>query len=175
MQDDSERKHAHAGSRTGAVKEAERRGANRYQLTATAEVIELGTGARFAARTTDLGPGGCFVDTLLPFPVGSKVRVHLNKGSANFDTAGTVVYSQAGLGMGIAFDSMKPNERAALEAWLAHLTGARQISEPPHLAKSSKTFPSLDHAMFMRLLRILVGKRILTEAEAAAVLQDLIL
>ena len=38
-------------------------------VTDAAEVIELHSGARFSTRTMDLGPGGCFVDTTVPFPV----------------------------------------------------------------------------------------------------------
>ncbi len=43
---------------------ADRRDSIRYQVTVAAEVIELISGTRFSTRTTDLGPGGCFVDTL---------------------------------------------------------------------------------------------------------------
>lgn len=89
---------------TGAtVTDSERRDGNRHIFTAAADVVELSSGARFSTRTTDLGPGGCFVDTTNPFPVGSKLHVRLHKGKTSFETSGTVVYSQHGLGMGIAF------------------------------------------------------------------------
>src|ERR1700733_11664883 len=61
----------HSGA---ATSESERRGGDRHLVTASAEVIELSSGARFTTRTTDLGPGGCFIDTLTPFPVGAHVR-----------------------------------------------------------------------------------------------------
>src|SRR5580658_8171774 len=93
--------------------EADRRIGDRHIFTASAEVVELGSGARFSTRTTDLGPGGCFVDTMVPFPVGANVRVKVHKGKTQFESGGVVVYSQAGLGMGIAFDSMEPQQREA--------------------------------------------------------------
>src|ERR1700730_18864568 len=99
MQSSSDKKGP--GTPSPAVQEAERRIAERHMFTAGAEVIELKSGARFSTRTTDLGPGGCFVDTTVPFPIGSHVRVILNKGKKAFETAGSVVYSQHGLGMGI--------------------------------------------------------------------------
>src|ERR1700691_5622663 len=92
-----------AASKHSSVKEAERRGTDRHSFSASADVIELSSGARFSTRTTDLGPGGCFVDTMTPFPVGAKVRVTVKKAKTDFQTEGTVVYSQTGLGMGIAF------------------------------------------------------------------------
>src|SRR5690349_18261156 len=85
---------------------AERRGAIRHQITVSAEVVEIKSGTRFSSRTTDLGPGGCFVDTLMPLPVGSAVRTRLSKDNVSFEAVGTVTFSQTGLGMGIAFEDM---------------------------------------------------------------------
>jgi len=85
--------------KSASTGEADRRNADRHVFTASAEVVELSSGARFSTRTTDLGPGGCFVDTMLPFPVGAKVRVNVQKGKTQFETGGVVVYSQTGLGM----------------------------------------------------------------------------
>src|SRR5215471_17848797 len=84
----------------GGAGEADRRGGDRHLLIASAEIVELSSGARFSTRTTDLGPGGCFVDTLTPFPVGSKVRVTVFRADTKFESEGKVVYSQPGLGMG---------------------------------------------------------------------------
>src|SRR5271170_7093811 len=97
--------------------DVERRQAGRQIFTAAAEVVELDSGARFSTRTTDLGPGGCFVDTMVPFPVGANVRVSVRKGKTQFESTGIVVYSQAGLGMGIAFDTMEPQQRQELDQW----------------------------------------------------------
>src|ERR1700730_4614187 len=113
--------HATAGKST-AVKDADRRETERHMFTAGADVREISSGARFSTRTTDLGPGGCFVDTTNPFPVGSKLHVRLHKGKTSFETTGTVVYSQHGLGMGIAFSDLAQERRSALESWLADLT-----------------------------------------------------
>ena len=127
MYSSSNRKNVHTLSKTVEMQETERRIAERHMFTASAEVIELVSGARFCTRTTDLGPGGCFVDTTVPFPVGSKLRIALQKGKNTFQTAGTVVYSQVGLGMGIAFEDHDAEQRLALAGWLADITGDRQI------------------------------------------------
>ena len=158
------------------VEVSERRGTARTQFTATAEVTELGSGARFSARTTDLGPGGCFVDTMLPFPVGSEVRVILQKGKNNFDTGGTVVYSQTGLGMGIAFSELTPERRVALDEWLGEVTAEKRAGFEMH-PSGGKSGPgrSPDRAIMVRMVHLLVSKGILTEAEGAALLHDPVL
>lgn len=164
------------GSNSAIANETERRCTDRQVFTASADVIELVSGARFCTRTTDLGPGGCFVDTTVPFPVGSKLRITLHKGKTNFETAGTVVYSQTGLGMGIAFDDLDQSQRAALEEWLASLTGENHAaSGEPHSPKGSSSQRSEERAALIRLVRLMIGKGILTEAEGASVLHEPVL
>ena len=183
MQDHRHKKHESASEHKGssAVKEAERRGGDRHVFTASAEVVELSSGARFSTRTTDLGPGGCFVDTTNPFPVGSNLHIKLHKGKTTFETSGVVVYSQHGLGMGIAFHELANERRAALEAWLADLTGDRPHHDAtPHSQASSQ--PSFlppragsQKTSLVRLVQLMIGKGILTEAEGASVLIDPVL
>jgi len=163
-------------TREAATKEAERRGADRHVFTAAAEVVDLTTGARFSTRTTDLGPGGCFVDTLSPLPVGSQVHVSVRKGQTHFQSEGTVVYSQDGLGMGIGFASLDATQQRALETWLTELTGGRYIA--PVEMRQEKRAPKLgtaDHAAVVRLIQLLISKGILTEAEGQSVLHDPVL
>jgi len=154
--------------------EADRRIGDRHIFTASAEVVELGSGARFSTRTTDLGPGGCFVDTMVPFPVGAEVRVTVRRGKTQFETDGVVVYSQTGLGMGIAFETMGPEQREALDTWLADLTGSLQ-KQPPDQNRAADRTSSIrgrDHALMVRLVQLMIGKGIITEAEGASVLHD---
>ena len=163
-----------------AVTDSERREGSRHIFTAAADVVEISSGARFSTRTTDLGPGGCFVDTTNPFPVGSKLHVRLHKGKTSFETAGTVVYSQNGLGMGIAFSDLAHERRTALESWLADLTGERQSHdvvtyETRATLSSSPQRGGNTSTSLVRLVQLMIGKGILTEAEGASVLIDPVL
>lgn len=180
MHSSSKLKNVHTVSKTLEIQETERRIAERHMFTASAEVIELVSGARFCTRTTDLGPGGCFVDTTVPFPVGSKLRVTLQRGKNTFQTAGTVVYSQVGLGMGIAFEDHDAEQRLALAEWLADITGDRHIVEisrlaHPQTASSSGAHRGPEWTALVRLVRLMIGKGILTEAEGTSVLHDPVL
>lgn len=173
MYDHGKKHEHHHHGKTAGTGEADRRINDRHLFTATAEVVELSSGAKFSTRTTDLGPGGCFVDTLTPFPVGAKVRVRVVKNKTHFQTDGVVVYSQAGLGMGIAFDDMESNQRHALDTWLTELTGSRQSYVHETSAPSKNVgLHSPDRAALVRLLRLLIGKGIITESEGSSCLVD---
>jgi hypothetical protein len=154
------------------VQESDRRGADRVPFTITADIVELSSGARFTARTTDVSPGGCFVDTKIPVPVGTSVRVTLNHGKMAFETGGAVVYSQCGLGMGISFQDLSPQRSQELAAWILELTGDQPLAADAGAQKSGAPAASADRAMLVRLVRLLIEKRILTEAEGTSVLQD---
>jgi PilZ domain len=165
-------------AKSAALEEFERRTGDRHMLTASAEVIEVGSGARFTTRTTDLGPGGCFVDTTNPFPVGAKVRVALRKGRNEFHTPGTVVYSQQGLGMGISFGDLDPEQRTALSLWLGEAGGEAQSQvEASPTARFTGAGQQLnsDRAALVRLVRLMITKGLLTEAEGSSVLVDPVL
>lgn len=167
-----------AASQTGTTA-ADRRNADRHTFTASAEVVELSSGARFSARTTDLGPGGCFVDTMLPFPVGAEVRVTVSRGQTRFETNGFVVYSQTGLGMGIAFNTLEPHQREALEDWLTELTGSKQNSARDAIAQAARGSTSVKgaetSATVRRFVQLMISKGLITEAEGASVLHDPVL
>jgi hypothetical protein len=158
------------------LKTAERRGANRHSITASAEIVDIASGARFTTRTSDLGPGGCFVDSLTPFPIGSQVHVTVRQGETEFQVGGAVVYSQIGLGMGIAFDVLTFEQRLDLEGWLVEVaSGKKRSMETPLAAKSEPNLNDIHRATVAGLIKLLVSKRILTDSEAASLLQEPIL
>src|SRR5580658_1083960 len=88
----------------------ERRTAPRYPFTASTEAIETRSGARILGRTADLGRGGCYVDTISPFPVGTIVTIRINRLNQSFQAEGKVVFSQTGMGMGVAFTTSEPDQ-----------------------------------------------------------------
>jgi hypothetical protein len=94
--------------------EAERRKMFRLTFAASAEVIDHASRMQFSLRMVDIGTGGCFLDTLLPLPIGSRVRVTLRHGDMDFQAEGQVVYTQPRLEMGIAFDELKSGQRLTL-------------------------------------------------------------
>ncbi len=103
----------------------ETRGKPRFPFMASVEVIELESQASLSARTSDLSSGGCYVDTMNPFPPGTKVKVRLTHESSSVEASGHVAYSQPNMGMGVTFTSIRPDHQAVLDVWLAHLKESR--------------------------------------------------
>lgn len=97
----------------------ERRSGARYAMVLAAEVVESPSGARLNARTADISRSGCYIDTLNPIPPGSRVRVRIAHHQEVFQAIGRVIYVSPGLGMGIAFGNVEPEEYARLERWFS--------------------------------------------------------
>ena len=101
----------------------ERRCAPRFAMVLSAEVVELPRGARLSARTADISRTGCYIDTLNPIPAGSQVRVRITHHEEIFEAVGRVVYLSPGLGMGIAFLTVEPEQHRKLDRWFAESGG----------------------------------------------------
>ena len=63
---------------------------------------------QLAAHTKDLNLFGCFVETMSPFPQGTKVRLRISRAGAHVSALGKVADSRPNAGMGIAFITIRP-------------------------------------------------------------------
>ena len=122
----------------------ERRRGPRYPVTATVEAVDLKSGTRTQARTSDLSRGGCYVDTTSPFPVETTVKMRLRKDTRSFEVEARVVYSLVGMGMGLAFTGADPEQVEVLQRWIGELSGelppelsAAGLAEPIRASKGS--------------------------------------
>jgi|SRR5580658_2148936 hypothetical protein len=100
---------------------AKRRSVRRCPLVASAEVTELGSGTVLSGRTSELALGGCYVDSLNPFPEGTLVGLRILRDQGVFETKARVVYCDPNFGMGLAFTEIPPDQRSLLEAWLVEI------------------------------------------------------
>ncbi len=98
-----------------------KRSVRRIQLVATAEVTARDTETKLSARMSELGLGGCYVDTLSPFPTGTLLHVRIIRDGGAFECEAKVVYVQDRFGMGIAFTNIAVDQRRLLENWIAAL------------------------------------------------------
>jgi hypothetical protein len=100
---------------------AKKRAVRRCPFVASAEVTELTTNTRIAARTSEIGVGGCYIETLNPFAEGTVVQLRIVRDQGVFESKAKVVYSHGNFGMGLAFVDTPPKQRLLLEDWLAEL------------------------------------------------------
>ena len=84
-------------------------------------MTELSSGTLLSGRTSELGLGGCYVDSLNPFPEGTLVGLRILRDQGVFETKAKVVYCDPRFGMGLAFTEMTREQRSLLETWLTEI------------------------------------------------------
>jgi hypothetical protein len=160
----------------------ERRTSPRYPFTATCDATEPKSGAKIVGRTSDLGRGGCYIDTIGPFPPGTNLVVRINRENQTLRMPGKVIFAQPGMGMGLAFSDADPEQRALLDHWIAELSGEpvpsqeaagtdQRVSPAPAIAKPAENQPLY---VMNELILLLLQKGVLTEMEGKSLLQKLL-
>jgi hypothetical protein len=91
----------------------------RFTFDADAEIAAQDSpGAGVAARATELSLHGCYVETLSPFPVESRVLLKIFHQNEYFEPKGAVIYLKPASGMAITFRDMNPHCRTVLQKWI---------------------------------------------------------
>jgi hypothetical protein len=155
----------------------ERRKHSRYPFTATVETVESKSQTRIQGRTSDLSRGGCYVDSTNSLPAGSLVMICLTKGMRSFEARAEVVYSLAGMGMGVKFTDTDPEQFWTLEKWVAELNG-EMLPEPELLPSSEQLCaqqkPGNEEFLVLNELVMELMKRgVLSTAKCEGMLQKL--
>jgi len=101
--------------------ESKRHRAPRHSFVAGIHLTDLQSEKQLAAHIENLNLLGCFVETVTPFPKGTKVRLQISHGGVNFIAIGKVAYSRPNSGMGITFITIEPKKQEVLDLWLADL------------------------------------------------------
>ncbi len=104
-----------------------RRANPRFSFFADAEVtLRDGTGVR--AQLAELSSRGCYIDTLEPIPLRTKLRLRICDGTNTCELHGKVLYMHSGggfgiFGMGVLFEEMGAEQHSSIDAWLRKLAG----------------------------------------------------
>jgi hypothetical protein len=122
----------------------DRRVCPRYSFTATAETLDARSRSRISARTSDISVGGCYVDTFCPLPRKTDVKIRISRDGECLDAQAMVVYSKIGMGMGLCFTSLEPDQRAMLHRWIAELSGEAPLSFEQHHAEGPAAEAAVD-------------------------------
>jgi hypothetical protein len=103
----------------------------RFLFSAEAEAI-LRDGRPIAAQVFELSLRGCFIDTIEPIPVGTKLELHISNGAGILELPARVIYAESDsgmgvFGMGLVFENVPAEQNLAIEARLGEL--AREQTE----------------------------------------------
>jgi PilZ domain len=124
----------------GRLVPEERRVHPRYHFTAAVEALDQNHRTRMNARTSDIGLGGCYIDTFCPFPLKTAVKVRLSSEKNSFVAAAKVVSSKIGMGMGLQFTDIDPQQLPVLQKWIGEVSGTA-----PFEPSQAPTFPAPHH------------------------------
>ena len=161
-----------------ASRPPERRRHARFPFSAVVESVEIKSGANVTGRTTELGMGGCYVETLSPFPVGTELKIRILRGGESFEAQARVVYGLIGMGMGLAFVSAQPKQVKLFQCWVQELSGEsspKQKAPGPGApaAASAQETQTLKNVVMSDLIMTLMQKNVLTEGEGKDLLRKL--
>ena len=94
----------------------------RFLFSAEAEAI-LRDGRPIAAQVFELSLRGCYIDTIEPIPVDTKLDLHISNGAGILELPARVIYADSGsgmgvFGMGLVFENVPAEQNLAIEARL---------------------------------------------------------
>jgi hypothetical protein len=169
----------------------ERRRFPRVACRIEATVLDELSAMNLPVKVTDISFGGCYVEMLAPLPVNSSVELTLDTSQGAIHARGKVVAAQTGMGMGIGFTAVSPEDFEKLReiAPTAEHREREHSSARPTVAVSLVTVPSNGARASKRasqvapstqevlesILRILLRKGIVSEEEMAEEFEKLII
>jgi len=95
----------------------DRREYARIKVSVPVEIQTDASGSPIRGDTADLSLGGCYIETIFPFPIGTNLDLQLSIETTVL-IAATVVTCDPQVGNGIRFIRMLPEDREALKAFL---------------------------------------------------------
>jgi c-di-GMP-binding flagellar brake protein YcgR len=95
----------------------DRREYPRIKVSVPVEIQTDAGGSPIRGATADLSLGGCYIETIFPFPIGTSLDLQLSIETTAL-IAATVVTCDPQVGNGIEFIRMLPEDREALKAFL---------------------------------------------------------
>jgi len=90
----------------------------RHRICVGIEIQGMDSSSTIHAQSSDLSLGGCYVETLFPLPIGTAVNLEFWMGPERIAATGSVRTCDPGVGMGIEFTNLSPNNRDRLQAYL---------------------------------------------------------
>jgi len=91
----------------------------RHRLSIGLELSDPVSGQRLRARSTDVSVGGCYIETILPLAVGTRLEIEMWIDPSKVSAMAIVRTCDPGVGMGIEFIGVSQEKERQLEDLLA--------------------------------------------------------
>jgi hypothetical protein len=99
----------------------ERRSSPRFSVGIEATAVDFSTNASAVGKVTDMGAGGCFVETDRTFSVGTLLGLTLEAEGRSFRCRVLVTHTIKGRGIGLTFIEADPEQGISVLDWVAQL------------------------------------------------------
>jgi len=103
---------------TAALTERDRRFHRRYTVQVQIELRQEGSDVPIRLATTDLSRGGCYIELLMPLPIGTHIQATLWLNDQPIVIHGHVVTCHAQYGNGIMFEKFEGQAEQLLHQYL---------------------------------------------------------
>lgn len=143
---------------------ADRRAFKRLSCSGGVEFREVGNPLLNTAMVSDICAGGCYIETRVPLPVESRLELIIRINDCEISGTGEVRICHPGMGMGIAFREMTPENRGRLEALIEKLSAGTMNPRTP-APPATKDGPTMEILLF--LVETLKEKGLLTSEECS--------
>jgi hypothetical protein len=90
-----------------------------------------GVGSHMNTKSADISARGCYVETMLPLPVGKVLSITFWLGSDRVITPGVIRSSDGGVGMGIEFTGLDDKTRDRLQQQIETMAAESETSGKP--------------------------------------------
>lgn len=104
---------------------SDRRSRSRRACRLGADVFRVGSTVPYRCSLSDIGTGGCYVETTEPFAPGTTLEIVVRTRDFKLRVCGTVQTMHPGCGMGVQFSLRTADERRQVEQLIAY-----QATEP---------------------------------------------
>lgn len=115
---------------TVTISASNRRRFHRHKISLPIELRDERINAPTRINATDVSGNGCYVETMLPLPVGTVLRIDFWLDSEHLNISAVVRTCDPGVGNGIEFTGMTPDGKARMQAYLDAIDPQMGVSAP---------------------------------------------
>jgi hypothetical protein len=113
-----------------AMKPSQRRRFPRHKISFPLELRDERVNTPMRINATDVSGNGCYIETILPLPVGTVLRVDFYLQSEHITISAVVRTCDPGVGNGIEFTGLPPDGKQHLQAYLDGIDPQMGVSRP---------------------------------------------
>ncbi|HEX3320795.1 MAG TPA: PilZ domain-containing protein [Terriglobales bacterium] len=112
-----------------APAESNRRRFSRHKIPMPMEIRDETAGAPMRVQVTDVSGNGCYVETILPLPKATNLRVEFWIDEKKIAGSAVVRTCDPGVGMGLEFTGLTPETKQHVQEYLDRLDPPRGVME----------------------------------------------